>query len=153
MPRINVVDEAIIDSPPITVYKTFLNEWSGITDWWMPFLECKPFENMRIDHEGARFEITVHPKSRMKKTKFSSTVKKLNEAKYIEMELAGGVNGTMKITFEPINEKTKIQANFDVRMDGFLPTILNPFINIGKMHSEVMQNGFKACNNYLCSNK
>jgi hypothetical protein len=151
MPRINVVDEAIIDSPPITVYNALLNEYSGITDWWMPYLECKPKANMKIDHEGAVFDITVHPNSRTKRTKFSSVVKKLTKGKLIELALSGGVNGIMKITLGPVNDKTKIQAHFDVRMDGLLPSLLNPFVNIGKMHSDVMQNGFRACNEYLCN--
>jgi hypothetical protein len=41
MPRISVVDEAIIDKPPLVVFNAVLDENKGITHWWMPYLELK----------------------------------------------------------------------------------------------------------------
>jgi phage-related protein len=38
MPKIDRLDEAIIDSPPMLVYKAILNEYAGVTHWWMPYL-------------------------------------------------------------------------------------------------------------------
>lgn len=36
MPRIDAFDEAVIDSPPLAVFKAILNEAAGVTHWWMP---------------------------------------------------------------------------------------------------------------------
>jgi hypothetical protein len=54
MPKdIDVVDEAVIDSPPLAVYKAILNEFAGVTHWWMPYLESKLRGDIPIDREGA----------------------------------------------------------------------------------------------------
>jgi phage-related protein len=60
MPKIDVVDEAVIDSSPMVVYKAILNEYAGITHWWMPYLESKLRGDIPIDHEGAIVDITLH---------------------------------------------------------------------------------------------
>ena len=33
MPKIDAVDEAIIDAPPMAVYKAVVDEYAGITHW------------------------------------------------------------------------------------------------------------------------
>ena len=49
MPKIDVTDEAVIDSPPMVVYKAILNEYAGGTNWWMPYLEFKLRGDLPID--------------------------------------------------------------------------------------------------------
>jgi uncharacterized protein YndB with AHSA1/START domain len=147
MPKIDVTDEAIIDSPPIEVYKAILNELSGFTKWWMPHIEFKP--RSTIDREGAVFEATIKPQSRMS-AKCSAKITKLATAKSIELEYTGGdFLGTGVYTFEPKDGKTKLKYRFNVRTNRLLASLLSPFINLSKAHSEVMQKGFQACNNYL----
>jgi len=34
MPKIDVTDEAVIDAPPLVVYKAILDEFTGVTHWW-----------------------------------------------------------------------------------------------------------------------
>ena len=60
MPKIDRLDEAVIDSPPAVVYKAILNEYAGVTHWWMPYLEYKMKGDMPIDREGAIGEMTFH---------------------------------------------------------------------------------------------
>jgi len=71
MPKIDVLDEAIIDSPPMVVYKAILNEYAGVTNWWMPYCESKLRGDVPIGHEGAIYDATIYPTSRMN-IKFSA---------------------------------------------------------------------------------
>ena len=148
MPKINRLDEAIIDSPPMVVYKAILNEYAGVTHWWMPILESKLRGDMPVDREGAIFDVTLNPKSRIN-IKVSDKVTKIVEAKSIETEIAGDFVGTGKYTFEPTDGKTKVQYRFNARTNRLLFSLVSPFVNIGKKHSDTMQKGFKACNSYL----
>jgi hypothetical protein len=101
-----------------------------------------------IDHEGAIYEATINPTSRMK-AKFSAKMTKLVEAKLMEEEIAGDFVGTASWTFEPIEGKTKAQHRFNVRTNNPLMSLFSPFVNFEKRHSDSMQKGFKALNSYL----
>jgi hypothetical protein len=74
MPRIDDVKEVVLDSPPKEVYKALLDEVSGVTSWWMPHMAFKLKGNIPIDHEGAVYEATINPTSRMN-VKFSAKMK------------------------------------------------------------------------------
>jgi hypothetical protein len=148
MPRVDVTDEAIIESSPINVYNAILNEISGITQRWMPHLQCKSRNGKLIDCEDDIFDATIRPKSILK-ARVSCTITKLEEAKSIAIQYAGDFAGTGLYTFESADEGTRIKFRFNVKFNNPLATLLSPFVNIPKGHSEVMQQGFKACNNYL----
>jgi len=148
MPKIDVTDEAVIDSPPMVVYKAILNEYAGITRWWMPYLEIKPRGNIPFDSEGAIFDLTIYPTGRMN-FKFSGKRTKIVEAKSIDEEYAGAFVGTGTWTFEPTDGKTKVKYRFNIRTNKLLFSLFYPFVDFGKKHSQVMQNGFKALNSYL----
>ena len=147
MSKIDVLDEAIIDAPPMVVYKAILNEYAGVTHWWMPILESKLRGDMPIDREGAIWDITMH--ARGVTSNVSDKVTKIVEAKSIEYEVAGDFEGTGKYTFEPTDGKTKVQYRFNARTNRLLFSLVSPFVNIGKRHSDTMQKGFKALNSYL----
>jgi len=149
MPKYDVLNEAVIDSPPIVVYKAILNEHAGVTHWWMPILEFKLKGDVPIDHEGAIVVVTINPKSRIRSAKFSAKVAKIVEAESIEYEVSGDFVGTGKWTFEPADGKTKVQYRINFRLKRLSLILLSPFVDIGKKHSEVIQKGFKACNSYL----
>jgi hypothetical protein len=44
----------------MVVYKAILNEYAGVTHWWMPYLESKLRGDIPIDHEGGIVDITLH---------------------------------------------------------------------------------------------
>jgi uncharacterized protein YndB with AHSA1/START domain len=146
MPKYDFLDEGIVDSPPMEVYKALLNEASGVTHWWMPDLEFRLRGGMPIC-EGAIYDIIGN--SRGMKYKWSSKVTKLVEGKSIEEEYAGAIVGTGTWTFEPTDGKTKVQYRWNVRTNRLLFSIILPFVNMKKGHTEVIQKGFKACNSYL----
>jgi len=149
MPRMDASDDAVIDSPPMVVYKAILNEYAGVTHWWMPYQESKLKGNAPIDREGAIVDITIHSERARGTPKFSYKLTKIVEAKSIDIEINGDIEGTGKWTFEPTDGKTKVQFRWNVRPKRLLYVLLSPFVDMGKIHSDVMQRGYKALNSHL----
>jgi hypothetical protein len=148
MPKIDVTDEAVIDATPAIAYKAILDEYSGATNWFMPILKYNLRGDMPI-HEGSIVDITINPEGRAK-SKVSEKMIKLVEAKLIEEEVAGDFVGNREWIFEPTADgKTNVKCHFCVRTTTLLGSIISPFVNIGKMHSDAMQKGYKALNSYL----
>ncbi|MGA2682762.1 MAG: SRPBCC family protein [Candidatus Bathyarchaeia archaeon] len=148
MPKFDVTDEAIISAPPTVFYRALLDEYAGVTHWWMPYFEFKPRGDKPMDQEGAIFDIIIHDKMTLK---FSAKITKIVEAESIEEEYAGEFVGTGKWTLEPTSDgKTKVQFRVNGETKRLSFVFLSPFVDIGKKHSIVIQKGFKACNSYLC---
>ena len=143
MPKYDVTDETVIDSSVMEVYKAILNEYAGVTNWWMPILEFKLRGDLPIDHEGAIGDMTS------KGAKCSFKVTKIAKDNSIEMDITGDLVGTGTLTFEPADGKTKVKYRSNVRTNKALFSLVSPFVNFGKTHSDNMQKGFKALNNYL----
>lgn len=148
MPKIESLDEAVIESQPMVVYKAVLNEYGGVTHWWMPIHESKLRGDSPIA-EGAVVDIAIH---RTGNVKFSYKITKLVEGKLINMDISGDFVGTGSCTFEPEGDKTKMQFRWNVKIAKLGFVILSPFVSIAKGHSEVMQAGFKALNSFLSEN-
>jgi uncharacterized protein YndB with AHSA1/START domain len=148
MPRIDVVSEAVIDSSPMEVYKALLDEIAGVTNWWMPYMQYKLRGDIPINHEGAIYDATISPTSRMN-AKFSAKLTKIVEGKLIEEDVSGCFIGTASWTFEPTDGKTKAQSRLNVRTNGLIYSIFAPFVSYEKNHRDIMEKGFKALNDYL----
>lgn len=147
MPRIDVTDEAIIDASPMVVYKAVFREYGGVTHWMMPYFEPKLKGDIPIDHEGAIFDVTLRYGGT---AKFSAKLTKIVEPKSVEEEYEGDFVGTGKWIFEPTeNGKTKVQFRVNLRTNRLLFSLVSPFVNMEKRHSDVMQKVFKALNSYL----
>jgi uncharacterized protein YndB with AHSA1/START domain len=146
MAKYDFLSEGVIEAPPMAVYKAILNEASGVTHWWMPYCEFKLKGDMPIDREGAIFDIIVHGAG---SPKFSAKMVKIVEAKLIEEEYTGDFVGTGTWTFEPTDGKTKLQYRFNVRTNKLLYSLGSSFVNMEKMHSGMVQKGFKGLNSYL----
>jgi uncharacterized protein YndB with AHSA1/START domain len=141
--------EGIIDATPIVVYKAFLDEFSGVTNWWMPILKFRLRGDLPITHEGAIVDVIDFPKNRMRTSKLSWKMTKLVEGKLIEYEIVGDSVGTAMWTFEPIDGKTKVRYQINARVTKLLVSLMSHFVNLEKRHSESMQDGFKALNSCL----
>jgi uncharacterized protein YndB with AHSA1/START domain len=146
MSKIDVVDEAVIDSSPLTVFKAILNEHAGVTHWWMPYWESKLRGEKPMDQEGAIFDIKVHGKHT---PRFSARITKIVEGRLIETKVEGDFSGTGTWTFEPTDGKTRVRFRWDLRPRRLSFVLVSPFIDMGKIHSDVTQKGFKALNKYL----
>jgi hypothetical protein len=148
MPKIDVTDEAVIDAPPLVVYRAILNEFAGVTSWWLPGIEHKLRGNTPIDCEGGVCDVTAHGAGMS--AKFSQRMTKLVEGKSIEMDIAGDFVGTGTWTFEPEDGKTRAKFRVKIRTNRLLFSLVGPFMgDLGKPHSNSMKKGFKALNSYL----
>lgn len=145
----DALDEAIIDAPPAVVYKAILDEYAGVTHWWMPYQESKLRGNVPIDREGAIIDITIRTELERGTPRFSYWLTKIVEGKSIEVEITGDIEGTGGWTFEPIDGKTKVQFRWNVKPKRLLYVILSPFVDMAKVHSDVMQKGYEALNSHL----
>jgi hypothetical protein len=149
MPKMFASDEAIINGPPLQVYKTILNEYGGVTHWWTFVQESNLRGSIPIDREGAVVDIIIHSERARGTPKFSYKLTKMVEGQSIDVEITGDIAGTGKWTFEPIDGKTKAKFEWSVKPQRLLYVLLSPFVNMGKIHSDVMQKGYKALNDYL----
>jgi hypothetical protein len=147
MPKLEVIDEGIINASPMAVYKAILDEYAGITHWWLPVLEFKPRGN-KFDCEGAACDLAAHGSGMT--AKFSVVITKIVEAKSIEFDYSGDFIGTGKWMLEPMEGKTKARYHLNVRTNRLFFSIIAPFMkNPAKPHSNTIQYGFKALNSFL----
>ncbi len=151
MARIDVVDEGIIDADCSTVFKAYTDELGGITHLWMPLWESKPRGEDITVQKGTVTDITTHY---MGTTKLTVRVTEFVKDKSLIEELfEGDYIGTGEWTFEPLDGKTKVRFRWKVNTNRLLLTLAAPFIDIGKRHSELVQELFKAWNRYLSQSK
>ena len=147
MARYDVVDEGLIDAGCSTVFKAYTDEFIGLTHWWMPYWESKPRGDDTIVQKGAVGDIKVNHKGT---AKFAARVTEFVKDRLVNIDFfEGDFIGTGEWTFEPLDGKTKVRFQWKVKTNGLALTLVDLFINIGKQHSEVVQEGFKALNRYL----
>jgi uncharacterized protein YndB with AHSA1/START domain len=151
MPEFDVVDEAVLAADPATVFQALLDEAMAITRWWLPHLEMKPRGGTPPNQVGGVVDITIH---RPGKPSFAARTAEIvqNErcrVEYVEGDFSGG--GTW--TVEPIGNQTRLRYHWQARPTRLLFRLLSPFIDMGKMHSEVMKAGFGGLDEYLRGKK
>jgi len=113
----------------------------------MPYWESKPRGDVPFRKPGGIIDITVHC---IGTPRFSGKSKEIIYDQLLKIEFfEGDFLGSGEYTLEPRDGKTKIKFRFNVKTNNLLFTLASPFINIGKIHSDVMQKGFKALNSYL----
>ena len=98
-----------------------------------------------MDREDAIFDIVIYGKH---SPRFSARITKIVEDKLIQVEFEGDFVGTGTWTFEPTDGKTRVQYRWNVRPKRLPFILVFPFVDMKKMHSDVMQKGFQALNNY-----
>jgi hypothetical protein len=132
---------------PKRFFKAVLNEYAGATHW-MPALQSKLRGDIPLDCLGAIFDVIE--KSRGMAAHFSLKVTKIVTNRLIEFELAGDFVGIETWTFEPFNHKTMVQLRWLGATNRLLLSLFSPVVDVSKMHSNAIQQGFVACNSYLC---
>lgn len=147
LPRIVVVDEAIIDADPSSVFKALIDEVNGRTSWWKPSLEAKPRGGKPFGQVGSVIDITVH---RPSTPKITARLTEVIEGKFMVWEdFEGDFLGKEEWTFEPIaSGRTRVVSRWDVVPDRSLYRILGSFI-LGRTHSGVMRAGFEGLKRYV----
>lgn len=151
MARIDVVDEGIIDADCSTVFKAYTDEFGGFTHLWMPLWESKPRGDIAIVQKGTVADITANWKGT---TKFAMKVTELVKDKlFIEELFEGDFIGTGEWTFEPLDGKTKVRFRWKAKTNSLSLTLAARFTDIGKSHSELVQELFKIWNRHLGQSK
>jgi ribosome-associated toxin RatA of RatAB toxin-antitoxin module len=107
MVKFNVVDEAIIEADPSTVFKAILDELGGYTNWWLPHAESKFRGNTeKVNQKGAIIDLVIHS---IVTSKFSERFTEIIQDKLIKVEIfEGDFLGNSEWTFEPTNRRTKV---------------------------------------------
>jgi Polyketide cyclase / dehydrase and lipid transport len=142
MAEFELIDEAIIDAKPETVYKALIE--GGIR--YKMNAETRRIQGSAADQIGALIEIRVRGRFPINWTIKTVEVKE-NElwcTRYV-----GGVfrgEGTWKL--EAIGDNTKVSYYWHTRPSGLL-RILAPFVNVPKQHHELMKSGFKSLKEYI----
>ena len=109
MPRIDVVDEAIIDSNPSAVFKAMLKEFEGAKNWWMPHWEAKPRGVVPFSQIGGAIDITVH---RIGTPKWFAKSIEIVPDKSLRAEFfEGDFLGNGEWTLEPVDDKQKLNLD------------------------------------------
>jgi hypothetical protein len=140
------VDEAMIDASPDKVYNAVLDEFTGVSHWWMPLFEIKPRVDTPLGRTGMITDVTIHDATT---TRFSWTVTKLAEGKSIEVEYNGDFTGTGQWVFEPVDDKTRVKYIWNGRPVRPLLVLVSYIVDIKKNHSKAVQNGYKGLNDYF----
>lgn len=151
MPILDVVDEALIDADPATVYRAVVDEFMGRTRWAARHVEEKPRGLIPPNRVGGLFDVTVH---RFATPRSIARTTEVTEDKLWRVEYIGGdVRGEGLWTFEPVEGKTRVSFRYRVRPKRWLFRLLAPFVDFGKLHSGVMQAFFAELDRFVKANK
>lgn len=146
---LTVVDEAMIDVSPDKVYNAVLDEFTGVSHWWMPLVDIKPRVDTPLRKTGMITDVTIHDATT---TRFSWTVTKLAEGKSIDVDYNGDFVGTGQWVFEPVDGKTRVKYIWNGRPVRLLLVLASYIADIKKNHSKVVQTGYKGLNEYFIKN-
>ena len=149
MAEFNVIDEGIINAESSDVYEALLAEYSGKTNWWMPYVESRLIEGNNLSEPGALLDITVHGTMNIRFT--TKTIETINGELWRSQYVGGAFRGEGIWKLETANVNTKLSYHWHVRPYGLLLQIISFIVNIPKRHSDVIKKGFAALNEYLKS--
>ena len=154
MARYDVIDEATIQAPPSAVWDALHAEFRRETHWWMPYWEARPRGLIPPGDIGAEYEIHVHPPGWFRRMllspQFTARITELNEPGHLAVEFPeGDFSGTGVFTLSPLDDRTRLRFEWNVTTRGLRPTSVGLVVNIGRVHSVVVREGFKGLNSHL----
>jgi uncharacterized protein YndB with AHSA1/START domain len=147
VPRYSAVDEAIITACPRVVFRALIDECSGATSWWAPWVRVTSADGARFDRVGATARSEVH---NLVTARFTWRIAELRENELIAIDyLDGDLVGHGDLTLEPLGEYTQLRYAWDVRTNGLKANLLGPLLRMDRRHSQVVVAGFEGLNAYL----
>lgn len=148
--NITIVDEAMIDASPEQVFNAVLDEFAGVSHWWLPYFEVKPRAGTPLRRVGMVSDVKIRD---IGTPRFTWAVTKIEEGKSIGVDYSGDFIGTGEWIFQPAEGRTKIKYIWTGRPKRLLFIIVfSTFMDIKKKHSTGFQRGFKSLNDYLIKN-
>jgi hypothetical protein len=112
-----------------------------------PDLEAEPRGTAPADRVGALTDVTVH---RLGTPLFTARTVEAVPGQILRVQyVEGDIRGEGTWTLEPEGTQTRLRFRWRVRPYRWVFRLLAPFVDFGRMHSEVMQIGFVRLGQYL----
>jgi hypothetical protein len=147
VPSYSAVDQATILARPPAVFRALIDECSGLTHWWAPWVVVSSADGERFDHVGATATSAVH---NIVTARFTWRIADLRENELIAIEyLDGDLVGMGVLTLEPLGDDTQLRYEWEVRTKGLKAGLLGPLLRMDKRHSQVVEAGFVGLNAFL----
>ena len=153
----DVTDVGVIRAPRETVWRAFMTEFAGAKQWWLPFWEADPIGEIPAGQVGNRFRATVHPPAWWRQLlftpRFTVLVTDIQELEHIHVEFPeGNFRGTGTFEFTTIDDnETRVSFRWNVSTFGFRPAFTALFVDIGAIHSLVVEGGYRGLNQWLAA--
>jgi len=145
---LDVTDDAIIRAEPEFVYEALVDEHSGRSQWWRPYLAAEPRTGSAYDAIGAVVDYTVGVHGKWP-IRFATKTIAARRAESIRVAyVEGAFRGEVVWSFEPAEGGTRLSYRWQVRPTGVL-RLLAPLLPIEKSHSDTMQVCFDNLNRFL----
>jgi len=142
--KYDVTDEAIIDANPSEIYKAFVEEFNGKTNWWQPRLSAKLRQGSSVDEIGAITDLNTGG------LKLAAKTVEVKKDEFIRINyIEGPFRGEALSKLEEFNGKTKISFRWQANPEGLMIRFFDLFLNIEKEHSKTMKIGFDNLNKFL----
>ena len=144
----NVVDTAIIDAGPATVFQAIVDEHDGTTGWWPPHQEMALIEGDTYADPGALVATTVRVHRAIPIHFTTRTVDAVADECIRVDYVSGAFRGKVEWLFEPADGRTRLSMYWRVRPVGIL-RLLAPLLPITRSHSDTTRIGFEKLDHYL----
>ena len=143
----NTFDEALIDGNIDTVYSAMMHEFSGNKGWWKHLWESTSRNNIPVTEPGGSIDITVHSYT---DANFAARTISIIEKERLEIEFfEGGFIGSATWLWTAEGNKTRVSQHWQASPDSIKLRLMSKLVNINKIHSNVIQGGFKALNKHI----
>ena len=155
MSRMEVVDSAVISASPPAVMHALLDESTGVSHWWLPYLRIQQRGELPYTKVGGVVDITVSSQgalgSRFKSARFSARVLEIEENRRLLAEyFDGAFRGTGEWNLIAVGpERTEVRFTWKVIPHGIAMRFFSILQDIPRSHSKVMQEGFRGMERYI----
>lgn len=143
MSSYNIVDEAVLDASPDTVWKAILAEFRGARRWWVPWVTFKPGV-APIDQVGGEVHATIHTRGIEKpglRLHFTARTRSIDPGRRLVADYVGGAfRGSGDFALVPVDggDRTRLTMHWRARPHGWV-RLLTKVVNVGKEHSRTTQ--------------
>ncbi|MFG2040386.1 alpha/beta fold hydrolase [Dactylosporangium sp. NPDC048998] len=145
MHRYDIVNEAVVGSPPERVWDALIAEFQGARQWWVPANTFRTTAGSP-DRRGGTVEVTVHPKGVDKggpKLKFIARTRIAEPGRLLVADyVGGGFSGVSTYTLNPLGDgRTRLAMHFLADPQGPVRTLAK-LADVGQEHLKATQAAF-----------
>jgi len=146
MNRFDIVNDAVIDSPPDRVWDALIAEFQGAGRWWTPANTFRATGGSP-DRPGGTVEVTVHPKGADKggpKLKFIARTRTVEPGRLLHADyVGGGFSGTSTYRLRPLEAgRTALSMRFHAEPRGPV-RLLARLADVGQEHLKATRAAFQ----------